>query len=129
MKFEVKTALPEEMYAGLLIEYRVRPVAGIPVTWVTEIKNLRKHSFFIDEQRFGPYSFWYHQHQFREIDEGTEVIDLVCYGLPFGFIGRFLHWAFIKSRLNSIFDYRQEVLEKLFIEAPVVNTKNHEHTH
>ena len=37
MGFEIKGELPEKMYPGLLIQYRVSPLLGIKMTWVTGI--------------------------------------------------------------------------------------------
>jgi ligand-binding SRPBCC domain-containing protein len=119
MAFEIKSELPGEMYAGMIIEYRVRPLFNIPVTWVTEITRLQKPAIFIDEQRIGPYAFWHHQHHVRSVKNGTEVTDMVHYSLPFGILGTFLHWLFIKSQLNAIFDYREKALEALLPQRPI----------
>ncbi|HNJ96438.1 MAG TPA: SRPBCC family protein, partial [Ferruginibacter sp.] len=55
------------MYAGQLIEYRVSPVLGIPVYWMTEITHVEAGRYFVDEQRYGPYSLWHHQHHFKPV--------------------------------------------------------------
>jgi len=68
MGFEIKGELPEKMYPGMFIEYRVSPVLGIKMTWVTEITHVDEGKFFVDEQRVGPYSIWHHQHHIEEID-------------------------------------------------------------
>jgi len=46
----------DKMYAGQVIEYKVRPVMGIPLYWMTEITHVSEGKYFVDEQRFGPYS-------------------------------------------------------------------------
>lgn len=122
MDFNVRSELPDEMYPGMIIEYQVRPIASIPVTWVTEITQLQPPHFFIDEQRIGPYSFWHHQHHFRSlgIKGGTEIVDLVHYSVPLGILGRFAHWLFIDKQLNAIFDYRNEVIGQLFPKVTAV---------
>ncbi|MDR7418436.1 MAG: SRPBCC family protein, partial [Armatimonadota bacterium] len=99
MRFEVLSPLPERAYAGLLITYRVRPVAGIPVTWVTEITHMREPHLFVDEQRFGPYRFWHHQHLFREVPGGVEMEDIVHYALPLGWLGRIVNRLVVAPRL------------------------------
>ncbi len=121
MSFKIKSELPEEMYPGMIIEYRVKPLANIAITWVTEITRLQRPHFFIDEQRLGPYAFWHHQHHFKSVKNGTEVIDLVHYSLPYGIFGRLLHWLFIKRQLHGIFDYRAEVLKKLLPPSVVLH--------
>jgi len=81
--FTILSELPEKMYPGLFIKYKVTPLLGIPLTWVTEITHVEELQFFVDEQRVGPYSIWHHQHFFKEIPGGVEMTDIVDYKLPF----------------------------------------------
>ncbi|MDX2048024.1 MAG: SRPBCC family protein [Chitinophagaceae bacterium] len=104
----------EKIYAGQVITYKVKPVAGIPVFWMTEITHVKDKEYFIDEQRSGPYSLWRHSHFFKEIPGGVEMTDLVYYKIPLGILGRFAHWLFVKKQLSSIFDYRYKALEEKF---------------
>jgi ligand-binding SRPBCC domain-containing protein len=104
----------EKMYAGQIIEYKVSPVLGIPLYWMTEITHVAQHKFFVDEQRFGPYSMWHHQHHFKEVPGGVEMTDIVHYKLPFWFLGDIANSIFVKKQLNDIFDYRFKAVEKIF---------------
>ena len=115
MGFEITSNFKnEKMFAGMIIAYIVKPVLNIPIRWVTEISHVKEKEYFIDEQRFGPYKFWHHLHQFRI--EGGELIrvDKVNYALPFGIIGRIVHRLFVRKQVEEIFDYRRKVLEELF---------------
>jgi ligand-binding SRPBCC domain-containing protein len=112
MGFQVTSDLPGRMYAGMIVVYRVRPLLGVPVQWVTEITHVDEPRLFVDEQRFGPYRFWHHQHRFAEIAGGVEMRDLVHYGLPPG--GGAVRRLLVEPRLNEIFDFRYQVLEKKF---------------
>ncbi len=103
-----------KMYPGQVIEYKVSPVAGIPLYWMTEITHVEEGKFFVDEQRFGPYSLWHHQHHFKEIDGGVEMTDIVHYKIPFWFLGDIAHSLFVKAQLKKIFDYRYKKIEDLF---------------
>lgn len=111
--FRITSALPEKMHAGMIVTYTVTPFASLPVTWVTEITHLEEPRFFVDEQRFGPYRFWHHQHHFREEGAGTVMKDIVHYALPFGPMG-LLTAPLVTRRLAAIFDYRRGILEKQF---------------
>ena len=104
----------EKMYAGQIIEYYVKPLFGIPLYWMTEITHVADKKYFIDEQRFGPYSMWHHQHHFKETPEGIEMTDIVHYKLPFGILGELAHSLFVKKQLKGIFDYRFKVVEDLW---------------
>jgi ligand-binding SRPBCC domain-containing protein len=110
--FEVTGEVPERMYPGLILTYRVRPLFGVAVRWVTEITHVDEPRYFADEQRFGPYRFWHHKHFFREVDGGVEMRDLVHYALPPG--GGPVRRLLVAPRLREIFAYRREVLERTF---------------
>jgi len=103
-----------KIYAGQIICYIVRPVLGIPMFWMTEITQVVPGSYFIDEQRIGPYALWHHQHHFKAVPGGVDVIDLVHYRIPLGVLGRLAHWMFVKGQLESIFNYRWNILETMF---------------
>jgi ligand-binding SRPBCC domain-containing protein len=102
------------MYPGQIIEYKVKPIAGIPVYWMTEITHVEEEKFFVDEQRFGPYALWHHQHHFVSIPGGVEMTDIVHYKIPFGFLGDIAKWLFIGRQLEKIFDFRWKAVEEKF---------------
>lgn len=114
LDFRITSPLPERMYPGMIVSYTVRPLLGIPVQWVTEITHVNEPHFFVDEQRFGPYRLWHHQHHFRPIEGGIEMEDLVHYVLPFGPLGSLAHEVQVRKQLKDIFDYRYRVLEDRF---------------
>jgi len=116
MGFEITSGTPEKMYPGQIITYKVLPVLGIKTNWVTEITHVTDGRFFVDEQRFGPYSMWHHEHHFEVKDDGVLMTDRVSYKLPFGFLGRIAHAVFVKNQLKQIFEYREKYLRLTFKE-------------
>jgi ligand-binding SRPBCC domain-containing protein len=70
--------------------------------------------YFIDQQRFGPYTLWHHQHHFKAIPGGVEMTDIVHYRIPLGLLGDLANWLFVKKKLESIFQYRYKAVEELF---------------
>jgi ligand-binding SRPBCC domain-containing protein len=105
----------EKMYPGQIIEYKVSPVLGIPLYWMTEITHVEDKKYFVDEQRFGPYSLWHHQHHFQETKDGVEMTDIVHYKLPFWFLGDIANSLFVQRQLKSIFDFRFAKVEQMFV--------------
>ena len=104
----------EKMYPGLMISYKVSPVFGIKLNWVTEITHVKELEYFVDEQRSGPYSIWHHEHKMEAIEGGVLMTDIVSYQPPFGFLGAIANSVLIKKQLETIFDYRTVALEKRF---------------
>jgi len=102
------------MYAGQIIEYTVRPILGIPLYWMTEITHVSDKKYFIDEQRFGPYALWHHQHHFKEIPGGVEMTDIVHYKIPCWVLGDLANALLVKRQLKQIFDHRFLAIVKLF---------------
>ena len=119
MGFEIISAEGDiqQMVAGQIIEYYVKPVLGMKLHWVTEITHVVTHEFFVDEQRFGPYQFWHHRHSFKEVNGGVEMTDLLHYQLPFGWLGNLAHSLFVKNKIKEIFDFRYQKLEQLINHA------------
>lgn len=113
--FEIQSELPEKMYPGLFISYKVSPVLGIKMNWTTEITHVNEPHFFVDEQRVGPYTIWHHEHHFVQKEGGIEMTDIVSYKLPFGFLGRLVHPFLVAPKLNEIFAFRFKKVDELFI--------------
>ena len=120
MAFEVTSDLSsiDKMYPGMIITYKVSPMLGIKLDWMTEITQVEELKYFIDEQRFGPYKFWHHQHHFKAIDGGVEMYDILTYGLPMGFLGNIANSIFVAGKLQQIFDFRRKKVEELFGSMP-----------
>lgn len=112
MGFDITSPTHEKMYPGMLITYRVSPLLGIKMRWCTEITQVKENQYFIDEQRFGPYNLWHHQHHFKSVDGGVEMKDIVHYGIPLGILGRIANKLFVKGQLRKIFEYRTVAIEK-----------------
>ena len=114
MGFKIVSGLSEKIYAGQIIQYIVTPILGIPTKWVTEITHVVHEKYFVDEQRFGPYSLWHHKHFIKEIDGGIEMEDVIHYKIPFGPLGVLANYLFVQKKLGSIFVYRRKKLIELF---------------
>lgn len=104
----------EKMYPGVIITYKVSPLLGIKLNWMTEITQVREYEYFVDEQRIGPYKMWHHQHKIEQIDGGVLMTDIVTYLPPMGILGALANSLIIKNHLQQIFDFRTVALEKRF---------------
>lgn len=114
MGFETLSEVPEKMYPGLFIHYKVSPLFGIKMNWTTEITYVQEPHYFVDEQRVGPYAIWHHEHHFKEIEGGVEMLDRVNYKIPLGILGKIAHPIIVRSKLEEIFEYRIRAVEEIF---------------
>lgn len=114
MGFHIMGGADRPMFPGQIIQYKVRPFAGYTTTWVTEITHVKEGSYFVDEQRFGPYALWHHKHFVNEVPGGVEMEDIIDYKLPFGLLGKMAYPILVKKQLETIFSYRENKLHELF---------------
>lgn len=115
MDFKILNSdIPEKMYPGMMIHYRVRPIMNIPLKWVTEITHVEEPYYFVDEQRIGPYRMWHHEHRLSIVNEGVLMTDIVHYIPPFGWLGDLAQSIIISNQLQSIFEYRREKINEIF---------------
>ena len=103
-----------KMYPGMIITYKVSPVFGIKMNWMTEITHVKEKEYFVDEQRFGPYALWHHQHHFKVIEGGVMMNDILNYAIPYGVIGRLGNTILVKNQIKKIFAYREKAIIDLF---------------
>ena len=109
-----------EMREGLEIEYRLRPLFGVPARWRTRITDFEPPNGFVDIQLSGPYRRWEHRHTFRAVADGTVVEDSIEYEMPLGALGAIGHRWLVRAELERIFRHRARTIETIF-EKPEVN--------
>ncbi len=113
--FEVTSELPDKIYEGLIITYRIKPMLNIPVNWCTEITHVKELAYFVDEQRKGPYSIWHHEHHFQAVEGGVLMTDILHYDIGKSVFGWVAGKLFVHKKVREIFRYRLKALEKHFI--------------
>ena len=120
--FRILTPGPIQIGAGERIRYRLA-WHGVPVTWTTQIRRWDPPLRFIDVQLSGPYQLWHHTHRFEAHAGGTRMTDIVRYCLPFGAIGRAVHFLKVRRDVEQIFDYRFHRIGELFAGAGQAEAK------
>ena len=86
----------------------------MPIKWRTEIGIYEPNVRFTDTQLRGPYKYWHHLHEFKDVDGGTEMVDVVDYEIPLGALGTFARTIFVKRNLETIFNYRRDTIAEYF---------------
>jgi ligand-binding SRPBCC domain-containing protein len=101
------------MGRGTLIRYRLR-LHGVPVNWLTEIREWEPGVRFRDVQVSGPYALWDHTHTFEpDGNGGTDMGDLVKYEIPLGPLGVAAKALFVRRDVERIFDFRAGEIARL----------------
>jgi ligand-binding SRPBCC domain-containing protein len=115
VNFKINSGKSDDFYKGKIISYKIQLFNFFALNWVTEISQVKEGSYFIDNQIFGPYKMWHHEHHFKSCDNGTtDIIDKVKYKVPFYILGKLMHKIFIKKKLFDIFIFRQKQINRLF---------------
>ncbi|MBK9983092.1 MAG: SRPBCC family protein [Saprospiraceae bacterium] len=114
LHFTTLSEVPKQMYQGLIIKYRIRPMMNIPMIWVTEITSIKDKEYFVDEQTKGPYKLWRHEHRFRAVDNGVMMTDILTYDIGLSLLGRLAGILWVDQQVEEIFTYRSKKLEVLF---------------
>ncbi|MGL2994854.1 SRPBCC family protein [Flavobacterium sp. TSSA_36] len=114
MGFQITDFDGRTAYPGQVIQYKVSPLLGIKLSWMTIITAVKDKSYFIDEQRFGPYTLWHHKHFFEATPTGVKMTDVVHYALPLGILGRIMNRLVVKNKLNEIFSFREKAVDSIF---------------
>jgi len=102
------------MFAGMIITYKVSPLFGIKLDWVTEITHYEEMNYFVDEQRDGPFAFWHHLHKFTPVEDGVIMRDVLHYAIGWGPLGFLANTLMVKDKLSMIFEFRKQKIEQLF---------------
>lgn len=125
MQFEIlDDANTKSISAGQLIYYKVSPFPYLRTRWVTEITRVTPGHSFVDKQKKGPFAVWQHEHKFVTIGDSVEMIDIVHYAPPLGWLGAVANWLVIRKRVEYIFNYRRKRVEEIFPPRATSMTKN-----
>ena len=114
-RFKILNDVPGKMYPGLIIIYEISPFLNIRFNWVTEITVIKQYEYFIDEQRRGPYRIWHHEHHFERVPGGVIMTDKLYYDIGNCFFGWVAGKLIVHKKIEAIFNYRYQKLEKLFV--------------
>lgn len=116
-----RLSAPWELPAGMRMEGTVEsggvrrftlPFGPIRLTWIARHTDFQPGCSFVDYQESGPFRSWRHTH--RVIPDGPErsiLQDEIEYELPLGKLGQFLASSFMRSKLETHFNYRHRITE------------------
>ena len=113
LRFRIVGEAAPRMFAGQLIEYRIGLLPGVWPRWLTEITHVREGEYFVDEQRFGPYRLWHHEHHFTPMAGGVRMSDHVAYEVGWGPAGWLAEQLWVRAEVEAIFDFRAQKITEI----------------
>ncbi|CAL1521232.1 SRPBCC family protein [Chitinophaga sp. MM2321] len=77
----------------------------------TKITAMQVAAFFSDEMTEGDFSYMKHEHHFKEIGNGTVMIDMMDFGTPYGWVGRLLERVYLRKYMIRLLQLRNETIK------------------
>jgi ligand-binding SRPBCC domain-containing protein len=78
----------------------------------TLISAMNKPTDFIDEMVTGDFKNFKHHHYFKQIDNGTIMIDELFFESPYGIIGRWFNTLYLTKYLQRFLLQRNKVIKE-----------------
>jgi ligand-binding SRPBCC domain-containing protein len=76
-----------------------------------KITALKKPETFTDEQVEGNFKIMKHEHHFKPCDNGTIMIDLFSYDVPYGSMGKIFDKVCLKKYMSNLLFERNKVIK------------------
>ncbi|MES2778129.1 MAG: SRPBCC family protein [Bacteroidota bacterium] len=77
-----------------------------------KITACRPYDFFEDEMQSGDFKSFRHEHHFKEMENGTIMIDLLEFESPYATIGKWVDRYFMKRYLEKLLIKRNETIKQ-----------------
>ncbi|MBV8254807.1 MAG: SRPBCC family protein [Chitinophaga sp.] len=98
-------------------------IKGESVTWqakhlgklrqlTTKITAMDMNQHFCDEMEAGDFTFLKHDHYFKEIGNGTVMIDMMEFGTPYGWIGRMVERFYLVKYMTKLLCHRNDTIKE-----------------
>jgi ligand-binding SRPBCC domain-containing protein len=77
----------------------------------TKITAMRQNEFFSDEMTSGDFTHMNHEHHFKEIGNGTVMIDIMDFGTPYGWFGRVVERFYLNKYMAKLLRERNSTIK------------------
>ena len=85
---------------------------GIKQKLTSEITEFSAPNYFVDEMVSGTFKSFRHEHHFGESENKTIMIDEFSFETPFGVLGQFVNWLFLKRYMSNLLKTRNKFLKE-----------------
>ena len=80
--------------------------------FTSKITAMEKPVSFTDEMTAGDFKQYKHEHHFKQIENGTIMIDLVEFESPYGTAGKLFNQLYLRNYMRSLLLHRNEVIKE-----------------
>jgi ligand-binding SRPBCC domain-containing protein len=80
--------------------------------YTSKVTSMQSPTMFVDEMVHGDFKSFRHQHFFKQIGNGTILIDIVEFESPYGFIGRMLNKIHLKNYVEKLLIKRNNIVKE-----------------
>ena len=80
---------------------------------ISKITSMEPYQFFEDSMVSGDFKSLRHEHHFKEISNGSVMIDLFYFEVPFGVVGQFFNFIFLEGYMRKLLSKRNEHLKQV----------------
>ena len=75
------------------------------------LTKLQRPDYFVDEQEEGDFRMMKHEHYFKQIENGTIMIDQFHFETPHGFIGRLINNFYLENYMTQLLKERNKMIK------------------
>jgi ligand-binding SRPBCC domain-containing protein len=90
----------------------------------SQITAMDRPNSFTDEMRQGDFKSMKHQHHFKQIENGTLMIDILDFESPYGSIGRVFNSIYLTRYMQKLIEQRNQVIKEYAESAKWQNILN-----
>lgn len=77
----------------------------------TKIIAMKEWEHFTDEMTEGDFTHMKHEHHFKQIGNGTVMIDIMDFGTPYGWLGRMVERFYLVGYMTRLLQLRNETIK------------------
>jgi ligand-binding SRPBCC domain-containing protein len=78
----------------------------------TRITEMKKPVIFVDEQSQGDFKMMKHEHHFKSCDNGTIMIDLIEFEIPYGRVGKWFNALYLTKYMRRLIEQRNRTIKE-----------------
>lgn len=80
--------------------------------FTSKITAMQAPDFFIDEMIKGDFRSFKHEHHFKQVNNGTIMIDILTFESPYGVLGNLFNKIYLKKYLQKLIEKRNNVIKE-----------------